>query len=182
MSLRHLALFLLIPASTAVAQSHCHKGEIDYFSCVTDAAGKAISVCGNVPEGTVEEDAWLQYRFGKLGAIEFTYPAIKDHSVPKFEGNSFWRINLAELRFINGSVLYAVNLYGPYDGEDAAPRKGYSGGVDVSFRERADVRIHCTKVSGEKYFRRFDRVNVLLQQYNGESNFLGRFQQQRTPK
>jgi hypothetical protein len=181
MRLQFIALILFLPASVAMSQTHCKKGETDYFSCVTDAAEKVMSICGTVPDGAVDDDSWLQYRFGKPGAIELAYPKAKDRSLSKFEGNFFYRFNFSDLRFISGKALYSVNFLGPYDGNDASPRRGYLGGVDVQVHGRAGVNIHCTTVLGRKYFDRFNRLNVSLEQFNGESNFLGRFEG-RTPK
>ena len=76
----------------------------------------------------------MQYRFGKMGAIELAYPAEKQGSIPKFEGNWFNRYNQVDLRFTIGKALYGVALNETYSGADDRKRSRPSGSVNVSYR------------------------------------------------
>ena len=48
-------------------------------------------MCGNITNGEINDGSWLQYRFGKAGSIELTYPKEKTGSFSKFEGYYFNR-------------------------------------------------------------------------------------------
>lgn len=165
--------FLSLP-SIALSQTLCRKGEIDYFSCATDSR-KIISVCGNITNDGIGDGNWLQYRFGTARVIELTYPSKKSGSASKFEGNYFNKYGVIDLRFIRGETLYGIDLNGPYSGEDTKERAGYTGGVSIEFAQSQRVNKHCKKINGEKYFEAFSHLNVLLNDYNGETDILYKF-------
>jgi len=171
----HLASLLLLIPSVAMSQTLCQKDEIDYFSCRVTRGEKIISVCSNITNGEITDDSWLQYRFGKMGAIELTYPKKRQDSVLKFEGNYFNKYSVIDLRFINGNTLYGVDLNGPYSGDDATKRKTYSGGVSAESGKNGRVTIQCAKVDGQKYFDIFSGINNSIRNHNGETDFLYRF-------
>jgi hypothetical protein len=79
----------------AKAESHCKKEETTYFSCQIERSPKTVSLCGSSQsefEGSNGlSEGWLQYRFGRLGAPEFTFPATKESSTDKFHG--FWSLH-----------------------------------------------------------------------------------------
>lgn len=170
----HLATITLLFPSIGLAQTLCRLGEIDYFSCKV-AHEKIVSVCGNIANGEVMEDSWLQYRFGKVGAIELTYPKERQASARKFEGNYFSRYNVIDLRFINESTLYGVDLNNTYRGGDAKNRHRPTGGVSVQVEKAKGIRIECQKADTGKYFEIFSLLNSTLRNYNGETDFLHQF-------
>lgn len=104
------------------AETLCNPDEIDYFTCRTTLHGKIASVCGNISNREIDEHSWIQYRFGKIGAIDLAYPSEKLKSVESFEGNHFNKYGVIDLRFMSESVLYSVALYSTYNGEDAPKR------------------------------------------------------------
>ena len=167
---------LLFP-SIAQSQTHCRKGENIYFSCKTTANEKVISVCGNITNGEITDDSWLQYRFGKIGAIELAYPNEKQGSISKFEGNYFVRYNVIDLRFINGKNLYGVHLNGLYSGNDAQERTSPSGGISIEIGKAKRLKIECEK-GGTEYFGIFGQLNASLTNYNGQTDFLYDFYKQ----
>jgi hypothetical protein len=177
MKYSYFAFILLLLPSVTLSQTLCRKGEIDYFSCKTSNE-KIISVCGNITNGEINDSSWLQYRFGKVGAIELDYPKEKTGSVSKFEGNFFNKYEVIDLRFINGNTLYGVGINGPYSGDDATKRTEYSGGVSAKIGKTKRVNFNCTKIDGRKYFWIFGVLNALLTNYNGETDFPYNFHNQ----
>ena len=167
-----LTVVVLLLPSIALSQTLCRKGEIDYFSCKTTANEKIVSVCGNITNGEINDDSWLQDRFGKTGAIELIYPKQTQGSVRKFEGNYFNTLNVIDLRFINGKTLYGVALNDSYRGDDAQKRFRPSGGIGVEISKMKRVNIHCQKVDTRKYLEIFRLLNISLRTYNGETDFL----------
>lgn len=93
------------PAATAapVPQNvgHCTPAETAFFDCDV-GRGKRLSVCGT-------EDG-LQYRFGKVGAPELTYPPAGAAGGMGFtvEGQQTVRSEGTVLAFRNGDVRYEV--------------------------------------------------------------------------
>lgn len=168
------AVTLMLPC-VCISQTLCRQGEIDYFSCETTASQKIVSVCGNIADGKIDSDSWLQYRFGKKDAIELSYPAKISDSIEKFEGNYFSRYNVVDLRFISERTLYGVELNHTYAGEEDQQRSKPSGGVTVELGKNRHVSIACTKVDARKYFRLFSDLNTLLRSHNGETDFLYHF-------
>jgi hypothetical protein len=75
-----LALLSVISPLLAHAQTHCSSKEVEYFSCKIKGSEKVVSLCGSVfrestyASANIVDDAWVQYRFGKPGNVELTYP------------------------------------------------------------------------------------------------------------
>ena len=165
-------MLFLLPAICS-AQTLCQRHEIDYFSCGT-RHGKIISVCGNISSGVINEQSWLQYRFGKSEAVELVYPTEKKGSISKFEGNTFNKYNFDDLRFINGNTFYAVTLMGLFSGEGARVRKQVSGGVYVQQGVKP-TNIACLNSSVGKYQGVFSELNRVLIENNGQTDFLEQY-------
>jgi hypothetical protein len=171
----YFAFILLLLPSVTMSQTLCREGEMDYFSCKTSNK-KIISVCGNITNGEIDDSSWLQYRFGKVGAIELTYPKEKVGSVSKFEGNFFVKYGVIDLRFISGKVLYSVSINSAYSGEDAAERVSSSAGVGVQIGKAKRVNLFCTKANTvEKYYGIFSALNETLRYNNGETDIFYHF-------
>ena len=64
-----LALLFILPA-TAYASGHCTTSESVVFSC--NAGKKTASVCASPDMSS--KSAYVQYRFGPIGAPELSYP------------------------------------------------------------------------------------------------------------
>jgi hypothetical protein len=130
---------LLIP-SIAIAQTHCAKEEVEYFSCVAAAPNMVVSVCGNTGVGIgedISENSWLQYRFGKIGHIELAYPKEKRDSIRKFEGIYFAKYGGSSLRFINDDALYIIEEWEK------------SSGLEVTLSNGKRIEIHCRTAKSE---------------------------------
>jgi hypothetical protein len=63
------------------------KGEAVFFSSPATAR-KIVSLCGRIAgeNGAEGGGEWLQYRFGRPGAIELNFPQTKQDSLSKFKG------------------------------------------------------------------------------------------------
>ncbi|MBK7014765.1 MAG: hypothetical protein IPH39_04115 [Sulfuritalea sp.] len=170
-----LAVVMLTLPCVGLSQTLCRPGEIDYFSCETTANRKIVSVCGNITDHEITSESWLQYRFGKKGAIELSYPPKASGSVEKFEGNNFGKYNVADLRFISGRTLYGVELNDTYSGDDAQQRDQPSGGVTAHLGKTKHLSIECKTANASKYFRVFSDLNTSLRAHNGETDFLYHF-------
>lgn len=166
-------IMLLFPC-VGLSQTLCRAGEVDYFSCET-ASQKIVSVCGNIANGEINNESWLQYRFGKKGAIELLYPPKTTGSVAKFEGNYFGRYNVVDLRFISGRTLYGVELNHTYSGDEAEQRGKPSAGITVHVDKSKHVSIECRTVNASKYYPIFSDLNTLIRAHNGETDFLYHF-------
>lgn len=154
------------------AQTLCRAGEIDYFSCQTTTKQKIVSVCGNISDGKINSESWLQYRFGKEGEIELSFPPTASDSVEKFEGNYFDRYNVVDLRFISGRTLYSIEFDHTYSGDEARQRNQPSGGITVHLGKAKRVSIPCRKVNASKYFRLFSDLNAAIRTHNGDTDIL----------
>ena len=170
-----LAIALAAPYAWA-SETLCNKGEINYFSCQTKVDRKIISICGNIENFEINDDSWLQYRFGKPRAVELVYPQEKIGSISKFEGNNFSKYNVVDLRFINKKTLYSVSIDAPYSGEGANQRSRFSGGVSVEITKYKPVNIYCgnSKVV-QRYYDKFSRLIDSLRDKNGETDMLFHF-------
>lgn len=167
-----LPLALLIFPCFGWAQTLCRTGEIDYFSCETNSNQKIVSVCGNISEGEINSESWLQYRFGRKDAIELSYPPKALGSVEKFEGNYFDKYNVVDLRFINGRALYSVEFNHTFSGDESQQRDQPSGGITVHLGKNKRVSMPCKKVNAPKYFRLFSELNASIRLHNGETDIL----------
>jgi hypothetical protein len=161
----------------APAQTLCREDETDHFSCTAMGSKKIISICSNIGQGHIEDDSWLQYRFGQPGKIELAFPQEKQGSLAKFEGHYFnpreQPMEIADLRFAAPGALYGVSL------ERDSSKKGeegrYTGGVDVNLSRTKRVAIHCGKVDGARYFDSFVELNRTLPQSDSKTDMLQRF-------
>jgi hypothetical protein len=67
--------------------SLCVKGETVFFNCPVKS-GKIISMCGSIAgeSGSSNAAECLQYRFGRPGTIELSFPQAEQDSLSKFKG------------------------------------------------------------------------------------------------
>jgi hypothetical protein len=165
-TMKIVATLLVIALAAPFAQASetlCNKGEVNFFSCQTKANGKVISICGNIENFEINDDSWLQYRFGKPRAVELVYPHEKNESISKFEGNNFSKYNVIDLRFINKKTLYSFSIAGPYNGEEANKRSRFSGGISVEVAKSKPVKIDCVNSTDvRKHYSQFARLNESL--------------------
>lgn len=109
------SIFFLDPI-VASAVTHCKKGEIDYFTCKIKNSEKIVSLCGSAfrdssyATADINDDAWIQYRFGKPERLELIYPAKKLPLVSKFSGEYILANDhrLYALMFKSGGYTYEI--------------------------------------------------------------------------
>ncbi|WP_137937682.1 hypothetical protein [Chitinivorax sp. B] len=116
--MRFVALLglLVLPVALAAETSLCGPGETVYYTCVTKTpkGRKWAALCGEADQQ--RRPTWLQYRFGKPGAIEFAYPAEHAGSLKKFMAGHYLRpyqgpdtaIDFGLIRFKNGAFDYVL--------------------------------------------------------------------------
>ena len=145
----YLLLFLftisvLVPApgttiSPAVV-SLCRANEQVFFNCKA-ANGKLISLCGS--KRLTATTGHLQYRFGKIGAVELQFPEKLEGSQREFRYDHYfrYRVDRSDITFKSGGYEYTVFDY--WDG-DMKP-EGRTSGVTVQSlsKEQDYVQIDC---------------------------------------
>jgi len=151
------------------SKSLCEKDEIDYFSCET-INKKIVSICGNIDDMNINNDNWIQYRFGLPKKVEFYFPENRKNSFKYFEGNSFNKYNVIDLRFINNNTAYSVSLSKSYNGNDAIKRNKASAYISIKTKESKRKTIKCKSIDSEKYYSIFYDINIKLRNINGDTD------------
>jgi len=104
--------------------SHCRMGEQVLFNCKVDRGPKIISLCGS--KQLTDKKGYLQYRFGKPGAIELQFPQNLGGSQAAFRYDHYfrYRVDRTDLHFENGGYEYV--LFNHWEG-DVKPEKTAAG-------------------------------------------------------
>jgi hypothetical protein len=171
--MRYLALGLVLSLGAGMASGAstlCTKGEVSYFSCKANT-GKTISLCGQVfsvgKAGVKEalEAPWLQYRYGRPGALELVYPAVRKDSLSRFTvqriraGGGAYGVD--GVAFVSGGIGYSVDSVTPETGDSW---QGVNVGDPKDFdlergaKPRAhypSARIVCAEADGTQDFSSF---------------------------
>lgn len=105
-SVRLLAAGLFALASTVATAppppSHCAPSEEALFSC--RVGRKVLSFCAARTSDDRSAPAWIQYRFGPIGATELVFPATKTSPVAHF------RFTIAKAgMWVDNTVQFSVN-------------------------------------------------------------------------
>ena len=104
-----LALFVTasIPAAHAAA-TLCEGDEQVLFSCPVAKTTKIVSVCGS--KLLTATSGYLQYRFGRVGAVEMTFPATRVRTQAQFGWNTNYHRDVTDswLSFTNAKYAYGV--------------------------------------------------------------------------
>jgi hypothetical protein len=145
-----LLLFFFIASwhGSAMAADHCKPDEITYFSCAIKGSEKIISVCGGTD--------WLQYRFGKIGAIELEHPKDRVESLSQFRGAS---------RFHGGAGVAATWLMFERKETEYAITQMEGGsnlnGISVSLPDsKKSVNLNCDR-RRQTVFKLHDAVTLV---------------------
>jgi len=110
----HTFLLWSLFTSAYAEVSHCRKDEVTYFSCPIERSNKIASLCGNIALNHVEaghrKSSWLQYRFGRPGKLELTYPSQKAGSLSKFTGEFHRSAEGSDnyIYFTNNGIEYGI--------------------------------------------------------------------------
>jgi hypothetical protein len=141
------ALGLVSSWALAGSVSHCGLNERTYFSCTIAKSNKVVSLCGEMkpdPDGPNQTTvAWLQYRFGPLGAPEITYPQSKANSIERFSGywsySRFGKYEIYQVMFSSGDFKYIVRSI-----ESGAEEPEPFLGVEVHRGLKVITRLPCS--------------------------------------
>lgn len=102
-------------ASARPAASLCRADEQVLFSCRVAAGAKLVSVCGS--RRLTADEGYVQYRFGRAGAVELEFPRGLEGTQKSFRYSHYFRarVDRTELSFESGGYGYA--LYDYYEGD-----------------------------------------------------------------
>lgn len=141
-----IAAIAISSGCAAIAQAgtmtHCKDTELAYFSCQIDGSTKVVSLCGgNLEAGNGQRNAamWLQYRFGKLNALELAYPASRKNSLSKFKGefHAGQSASVQTIRFVVNQYTYDVGT-----AFSAVTGEGFNG-VIIKRHGGNSMRLAC---------------------------------------
>lgn len=117
---RYITAALLVLAFTSSAHSWaapslCAKGETIFFSCPV-RGGRVVSLCGSIggDSGSAGAAEWLQYRFGRPGVVELSFPQTKQDSLSKFKGEHVLshladaEMSADAVSFVSGGIGYRI--------------------------------------------------------------------------
>ena len=120
--------------------THCAADETTVFSCRLDDSEKVVSMCASDPLS--REQGYLQYRFGRIGDIELTYPADRHNTQEQFMWQTIgysggWDTRIA---FDNGGYRYQL-----YDQafKVSISEKALHGGIIILKDEATVAHLHC---------------------------------------
>ena len=117
-----IACVALYPASDIYANnvqrtnlSLCNTNEKIIFNCMIKNSANNLSVCAS--QNLSKDSGYIQYRFGRNGAIELEYPAEKEISRSSFLFAKYVRFQVSKLTlsFSNNNVNYTI--FDNYDAE-----------------------------------------------------------------
>lgn len=157
-------LFALMTAN-AIAQTHCSEseGELTHFSCKIAGGTKVASLCGGFSMPNHPNTEYIQYRFGKIGKIEFAYPSPKEKSLKKFEGTYFNKYHYLSYMFINDKALYEVELTERYEN-----KKPIISGVINVVIDKKHTQLYCSKPVDIEYWENLIDLSQNTYKSSGE--------------
>ena len=108
-----LACFIGVVFSVVsyASETLCQPKENIIFSCPIKSSPKIISVCGS--SNLTADKGYLQYRFGTVTNIEFTFPKSKDKTQNQFwwEEHRAYESFDSNLSFRNSGYVYTIFSY-----------------------------------------------------------------------
>ena len=145
-ALRWLVLWGMV--GPAMGASLCGSDEEVFFDCPLKGSAKRVSLCGSRP--LTSDSGYLQYRFGRPGAIELEFPRERAGSPRQFQLTHYIRpqVDRSELAFSNGGYRYA--LYDDYDGEQKPARRERGISVTGPGDTGKTVDLVCGNVSASR--------------------------------
>ncbi len=142
--------------SLSYAEDLCPKS-VAWFACTLEN-GKSVSVCGspstdqNSPKFNKADLAYLQYRYGNPGNIEFSYPAGSAGERPK--GQYLGAIQFApggtaeqiKFSFITQNTRYTIAAKRLPGFVNHSPKMGYSVTVQSEVPPETISKVNCRSV------------------------------------
>lgn len=161
---------ILCSPFATVCQTLCSPSEQTYFSCKIEKTGGTISLCGNIANGDIREDSWLQYRTRLSGKPTSAWPLEKVDSLSHFEGNVFVRYDIVDLRFVKGDSLIGIQLAAPSETNDGAGRGRFVGSVSSEARGKKPLIHRCMGAGVGAYYLAFEELNAALRLRHGDTD------------
>ncbi|MBI4239000.1 MAG: hypothetical protein HY696_11395 [Deltaproteobacteria bacterium] len=118
-----LAFCLSLPPSllhAASVDTWCRPPEATYFSCTIVGSGKVVALCGTRQRESLTA---LQYRFGKLGHLELTFPTAHGTPSAHFRLSRYTRYQVTYLTVAFDNGDYTYELFSDYNGEGERPEQ-----------------------------------------------------------
>lgn len=157
-----LPLAFLASVAGAAPPTHCRGDEDTYFTCKLANSHKVASVCGGA-DSRLKDGAWLQYRFGVPGRVEFAYPAVPGGSLSKFEVHVFSKYNYLSTLFINEKVLYEIEISETMHGQ----KLEYPAVINVEVQKKR-TQLRCDKPVTEAMWNDMANLSSQTHQSTGE--------------
>lgn len=128
------------PPAEESSTSHCRADENAIFSCMMDNSDKVVSICASTDLS--RHQGYLQYRFGRLGAVELTFPEDRQNTQDQFMWQTIgysggWD---TRIQFANGG--YAYQLYDQAF-KVSISEKSLHGGIIIRDGEAVIAHLHC---------------------------------------
>ena len=133
-----LTVLLVIFSVIVFAEtSHCSKNEKIVFSCVVNK--KVVSICAS--QDLSPTTGYMQYRFGKIGALEIQIPKLNEHPFKSVEADAYQAASGQNgfISFKSGEYLYVIN-WSSYRSDQNA-----SNGSSIWLGESGLVVVHKEK-------------------------------------
>ena len=135
-----------MPAAQAAA-TLCASDEQVLFSCPIVKSQKIVSVCGSMQLTATK--GYVQYRFGRAGAVEMTFPQNKVNTQAQFGWNTNYHRDVTDnwLTFSHEKYSYGVFSIEDHDvsgDPEGNAKSGHRYGVTIdSPDERRGVSLDC---------------------------------------
>ena len=119
----------------------CSSEEQVFFNCTIVASNKLVSLCGAKIIDT--RRGYLQYRFGRVGALELQYPRERANTQRVFRYAHYFRaqVDRTEITFDNQDFRYVVF---DYDESDVRPKIKEAGVRVTRHRSDQEVVLKCS--------------------------------------
>ena len=100
--------FSLYGSYSHAVETLCERNEQVILSCSIANSSRVLSICSS--KVLTATEGYLQYRFGRIGAIEMTYPATKVETQEKFRWTTNYHADVIDswLTFKSGAYVYSV--------------------------------------------------------------------------
>lgn len=146
-----VCIVLLLPLAASAGNSLCAPNEQVLFSCPAGKAGRMLSLCASsrLERGT----GYLQYRYGTIGNVEFTYPESATGSQEKFRYAHYFRFqnDRTQVSFANRGFNYVI--FTSHDGEARPEIEEQGVLVSSTTQPEQEKRIPCKRPATETLAR-----------------------------
>jgi hypothetical protein len=119
----------------------CSSSERTIFSCRIAGARKVLSLCSSPALHAPER--YLQYRFGRAGALEMHYPLQRSQSIAAFTASHYFRaqVDRRRLSFSNQGVRYTI--FSDYEGEERPAQAEAGVRINKTQQGSSELTLRC---------------------------------------